>query len=737
MSFLFPRTGLAATLGLASLFLSSDRSDSRAHWVDVDGDGRLDLFVSSASGTRLFRTLPEGGHEDVTVAAGLDPERGARASLWADVDADGDPDLFQVAAPSRLWLNEDGRLFDETQRLGLAHEGVDLDAAWVDIDADGRPDLWIAQAGRSLVYGRRADGTFEVSHLEVPFARETRLDTGRLADDGAQSGRGEEVPAPDGSRVRGLRDQPGVGSQPEKRIRVGSSGGPPAPPGGDLGAAPICAGELRDVATGGCIEASSVPALGTLLPLGPEFMVDPTGLVGIGTLAPEHPVHIVRVGDVPQLVVSGGNQSAEIMIEADANDAGESNQPSLALSQDGGQTVGRLGFFNGNNNLSLAHESGGSRVVIANGKSLRYRDDELGVDVFTFGSEVHGGGQFVGRNDAGDDMFALDTEQADGGARLRLWNGLTSDPAVNLQTRESGGQGAELRMKTDSGEKTIELDAEYNAGGGGALFLSRNDGAETVVLRAQTAQDEGALLRLRTDDGTSTIELDGEYNNGGGGRIVVAASDGVETIALRGQANPAQGAEMRLRTDENVSTIEFDAEWNNGGGGRIAVSDPSGAETIILNGELGRTRTKVLQITGGSDIAEPFEVRGESEVVAGSVVSIDPEVPGGLRLAHSAYDETVVGVISGAGGIRPGLTLTQEGSIADGTWPVALSGRVYVRADARSGAIRPGDFLTTSPHEGYAMKASDVVRRQGAVIGKAMSALDEGTGLVLVLVNLQ
>jgi hypothetical protein len=46
-------------------------------------------------------------------------------------------------------------------------------------------------------------------------------------------------------------------------------------------------------------------------------------------------------------------------------------------------------------------------------------------------------------------------------------------------------------------------------------------------------------------------------------------------------------------------------------------------------------------------------------------------------------------------------------------------------------------MLTTSDIPGHAMKATDRELAYGAVIGKAMTALDEGTGLVLVLVNLQ
>ena len=68
---------------------------------------------------------------------------------------------------------------------------------------------------------------------------------------------------------------------------------------------------------------------------------------------------------------------------------------------------------------------------------------------------------------------------------------------------------------------------------------------------------------------------------------------------------------------------------------------------------------------------------------------------------------------------------------------VALSGRVYVKADASAGSIVPGDLLTTSSTPGHAMKACDHARAQGAILGKAMTGLKEGQGLVLVLVTLQ
>ena len=93
-------------------------------------------------------------------------------------------------------------------------------------------------------------------------------------------------------------------------------------------------------------------------------------------------------------------------------------------------------------------------------------------------------------------------------------------------------------------------------------------------------------------------------------------------------------------------------------------------------------------------------------------------------------------MISGANGINPGIALHQEGAL-EGGQNVALTGRVYVLADATQGAIEPGDLLTTSSTPGHAMKVTDHARAQGAVLGKAMTNLAEGKGVVLVLVTLQ
>jgi hypothetical protein len=144
---------------------------------------------------------------------------------------------------------------------------------------------------------------------------------------------------------------------------------------------------------------------------------------------------------------------------------------------------------------------------------------------------------------------------------------------------------------------------------------------------------------------------------------------------------------------------------------------------------------KVLTITGGSDLAEPFQMSSD-DIPKGAVVVIDDAHPGKLKLSGNAYDNRVAGIVSGANGVNPGITLRQEG-LLEGGQQVALSGRVYALADAGTHPIQPGDLLTTSDTPGHVMAARDRARGQGAIVGKAMSGLKDGRGMVLVLVNLQ
>lgn len=85
---------------------------------------------------------------------------------------------------------------------------------------------------------------------------------------------------------------------------------------------------------------------------------------------------------------------------------------------------------------------------------------------------------------------------------------------------------------------------------------------------------------------------------------------------------------------------------------------------------------------------------------------------------------------------KPGIVLDKQ-QTSGNRQPIALLGKVFCKVDAQFGAIEVGDLLTSSPTPGHAMKTSDPFKAFGAVIGKALRPLEEGQGLIPILIALQ
>ncbi len=226
---------------------------------------------------------------------------------------------------------------------------------------------------------------------------------------------------------------------------------------------------------------------------------------------------------------------------------------------------------------------------------------------------------------------------------------------------------------------------------------------------------------------------------GGSGANACFQNNDTGSLATNGFVFGIDGNENAILKNYHNSDMLFST---NGGAtdmiltnqGRLGIGTVNPATLLEVNGE---ATVDVLNVTG-SDVAELFDVRAEQvEAKPGMVVSIDPENPGALVLSSSAYDRNVAGIISGAGTFKPGMLLGKDKTSTDLGCPIALSGRTYCYVDATSGPVLPGDLLTTSDVPGHAMKVTDYAKAQGAIIGKAMSSLENGRGLVMVLVCLQ
>jgi hypothetical protein len=134
------------------------------------------------------------------------------------------------------------------------------------------------------------------------------------------------------------------------------------------------------------------------------------------------------------------------------------------------------------------------------------------------------------------------------------------------------------------------------------------------------------------------------------------------------------------------------------------------------------------------DLAERFEVDSSIRAEPGMLMVIGDN--GALVPCTLSYDKRAVGIISGAGALRPAITLG-ESDMSTPTVPIAMIGTAYCLVDADRAPINAGDLLTSSDTVGHAMKALHPVRSFGAVIGKARASLPRGRGLIPVLVCLQ
>lgn len=300
---------------------------------------------------------------------------------------------------------------------------------------------------------------------------------------------------------------------------------------------------------------------------------------------------------------------------------------------------------------------------------------------------------------------------------LNIWgkaidrkNGVLTDGSIMIKNKVSG---IDMNLHLDANQLESNEDFYVNYLSGRNLDLVRGGGR----VRINTDVNDAQLNLASTDK--MQLQLINPGQEGASWRIGVANADwnaGAGKLVFSKTAGSAD-ATMVLTSAGNVG---------------IGLTTPS--RTLQVNGV---TSTKILEITGGADFAESFDIATSEKLIPGAVVSINPDNSGQLRVSDKAYDKSVAGIISGAGGIQPGMLMGQEGTIADGRYPVALTGRVYCLVDANHGEIVPGDLLTTSNTPGHAMKVSDLEQSRGAIIGKAMTSLKEGKGLVLVLVSLQ
>jgi hypothetical protein len=188
----------------------------------------------------------------------------------------------------------------------------------------------------------------------------------------------------------------------------------------------------------------------------------------------------------------------------------------------------------------------------------------------------------------------------------------------------------------------------------------------------------------------------------------------------------AQGGIVYFRTEPPGGGYA----WFMGGTHSDVQNDPGsgGVRQMRLDGA-GNLFVRGTVNPGGADFAEMLPATAGLE--PGDVLAVAPD--GSLGKSSEPYQTSVAGVFSTKPGFLGGAG---DGEDLAGKVPLALVGIVPVKASAENGPIRPGDRLVASATPGHAMRCTKQAA-VGTVIGKALSALDDGTGVVRMLVLLQ
>ncbi|MCX6761278.1 MAG: hypothetical protein NTY33_00315 [Candidatus Moranbacteria bacterium] len=304
------------------------------------------------------------------------------------------------------------------------------------------------------------------------------------------------------------------------------------------------------------------------------------------------------------------------------------------------------------------------------------------------------------------------------------------------------------------------ITATYTGQSDGAISFQRPDGKWVMINGGSTAStpvgiydagwySEGQylseMMQVQPLAANSTLEWQKTADPYARFEVRVASTQvALQTTSFKGVDSPGNtinnaGNEIwaqvviNFRRDFPTFCSNLNGVYNSGAGLAYCnrnISLPTVLQYQITNGQdllsLQTNTYNVLRVTsnggiyssqqggffaGGADLAENYT--SKDELSKGEVVSIDSSDVHNVKRSTMAYQKDVLGIVSTA----PGFV---AGEYTDGSYPIALVGRVPVNVSTENGMIKAGDRITSASIPGYAMRATV----GGRVIGTAMETID-------------
>ena len=275
-----------------------------------------------------------------------------------------------------------------------------------------------------------------------------------------------------------------------------------------------------------------------------------------------------------------------------------------------------------------------------------------------------------------------------------------------------------------------------NAGGSGGIGVyGKTDNGVVGVYGENNAVSGDGVYGVATGlNGVAVFGDAGQFNSMSQAAVFrnVYASNTTDVVDI---TNAGKGTSLSLTCSNASNGNNLIWGRNYGSGAFLYFDDNIGGKVRIDH--TGKGFFNGGTQTGGADMAESFEVKGDiKNYEPGDVLIISIDKDRTVLRSGAAYSNLVAGVYA----TKPGVLMTEENIDADlsAKVPMGVVGVIPTKVCVEGGEIQRGDLLVTSSLSGIAMKGDPEKIKTGQVIGKALENFTSNTpGKIRVLVNVR